>query len=111
MTRPTRTRTTRLMSAGTITLGERRGRARPGTARVQRGMLLLSLTGEELGGVAAVVENPANEVTDLILVRPTHRLEYRLVPVSLIDKVGGAAISLRLSKKNLASLAIHQPEP
>lgn len=72
---------------------------------VSRGMVILTQAGWEAGKVAAVVvEDPGQQVTHLLLVRPHLVSDYRLVPVSLIEEVKEEEVSLGISGEAVESL-------
>lgn len=76
-----------------------------GSIEVSRGMAILTQDGWEAGKVAAVVvEDPSQQVTHLLLVRPHLVSDYRLVPVSLIEEVGEEMVSLGISSEAVESL-------
>ena len=97
--------TTRLMTSGQVQL---EGSTTP--TDIQRGMILLSCEGEELGKLAAVIENYSKEVTDLVLGCAELRLKYRLVPVKLINELGEDKITLDLLVSQVEGLPLYSPK-
>jgi sporulation protein YlmC with PRC-barrel domain len=62
---------------------------------VRRGMAIRTSEGREVGRVAAVViDGPTREVTHIILGRRPQTVEYRLVPIGLVEEVATEAVVL-----------------
>ena len=81
------------------------GTIRP--AEVHRGMTVQTGEGCTAGRVAAVVlVQEQQKVTHLLLMRERQRLEYRLVPVELIEQVDEAAVRLCICHPIVESLPI-----
>lgn len=74
-------------------------------ATVHRGMTVQTGDGQMAGHVAAVVLNQdQQEVTHLLLVQEHQPLDYRLIPVELIDQVGDQKVLLRIFQPAVDSL-------
>ena len=83
--------------------------------QLERGMTLLDKRGYNLGKVVAVLEMN-KQLTHMLLGckkegSEEQQLEYRLIPVSLINRVTEVAISLELVKADLPGFPVHHPEP
>jgi sporulation protein YlmC with PRC-barrel domain len=66
-------------------------------ATVHRGMTVYTGEGHTAGRVAAVVlDQEQQEVTHVLLVQERQLLEYRLIPVELIEQVDDEKILLRI---------------
>lgn len=95
-----------LMESGVLTVHNLGDVAGSG-AEVHRGMSVQTGEGHTAGRVAAVVLDQAQQkVTHLLLMRERQLLEYRLVPVELIDEVGEEAVLLRILPSVVESLPI-----
>lgn len=89
------------MDDADISSGER------GQTTVHRGMTVQTGEGSTSGRVAAVVLDQAQQkVTHILLMRERHLLEYRLVPVELIEQVGEEAVRLCIFHPIVESLPI-----
>jgi hypothetical protein len=72
---------------------------------VRREMALLGRDGAALGTVAAVVvDGHMQAATHLLLAWRHPELEYRLIPLPLIERVEGQAIRLRISGLDVSRL-------
>lgn len=72
---------------------------------VRRAMAILGSDGRAMGQVAAVViEGAGPAVTHLLLCRLAPEPEYRLAPVSLIERVDAAAVHLRIPGHEVMTL-------
>ena len=100
-----------LMESGSLAL-EHRHDADRGTCaccgvEVHRGMVVQTSEGHIAGRVAAVVlEQGEQAITHLLLLRERQLLEYRLVPVELIEQVGEEVVLLRILPPVVESLPI-----
>lgn len=75
------------------------------SVEVQRTMPVFSREGVEVGTVAAVVVDPATQATThLLLCQLLPNLEYRLVPLTLIECVNEAVVQLRISSPDVNQL-------
>lgn len=73
--------------------------------KVSRGMTILTRERQEAGKVAAVVvDNDSQKVTHILLTRPRHVPDYRLVPVTLIEQVDEATVLLEICNQAMESL-------
>lgn len=84
----------KLLVSGWIHLGP------PGgiPAEVRREMSIVGSDGVLMGTVAAVVVDAATQkTTHILLCRPHPDLEYRLVPLTLIERVNADAVQLWIS--------------
>ncbi len=91
----------RLLVSGRIHLGP------PDCApvEVRREMTLCGNDGVAIGIVAAVVVDQATQaVTHILLGRLHPKLEYRLVPLTLIERVDADAVQLRISSPDVSRL-------
>lgn len=100
-----------LMESGSLTvhnLDDVEGSAGAGSgAEVHRGMSVQTGEGHMAGRVAAVVlDQEQQKVTHILLMRERHLLEYRLVPVELIEKVGEEAVLLRIFQSVVENLPV-----
>lgn len=67
------------------------------SVEIRREMTLLGNDGVALGTVAAVVVNEASQTATYILLGRRHpNLEYRLVPLPLIERVNEETVQLRI---------------
>ncbi len=67
------------------------------SVEVRRGMTILSSEGHEAGRLAAVIVDKNDQrVTHVLLSRLNQRLDYRLVPMSLIERVHEEQVRLRI---------------
>ena len=79
--------------------------------RVQRGMPILAADETAVGAVAAVVlDCRSRKVTHLLLGQVPPTAVYRLIPLSLIDRIDGETVWLRITDSGIVHLPIHQPE-
>jgi hypothetical protein len=77
----------------------------PVQAAVERGMVVLSCTGEDLGRVAAVViQQITRQVVYLILGHLPHEPRYQCLPVSWIERVEEEAVVLNVGKEVVLAL-------
>lgn len=100
-----------LMESGSLTahnLGNVEGSAGARSeAEVHRGMSVQTGEGRTAGRVAAVVlDQEQQKVTYLLLMRERHLLEYRLVPVELIEEVGEEEVLLRIFQSVVENLPV-----
>ncbi len=74
---------------------------------VTRGMAVTACDGCEVGYVAAVaLDRAAGQVAFLLLARPRQKLEYRVVPASLVEEVRGEVVRLALECELLEQLVV-----
>lgn len=74
-------------------------------ATVHRGMTVHTCEGHTAGHVAAVVlDQDRQQVTHVLLVQERQLLEYRLIPVELIEQVDDEEILLRIFQPAVDSL-------
>jgi hypothetical protein len=67
-------------------------------AEIHRGMTILTTEGEVAGMVAGVIHNRAPHRAEYVLLsRPSQQLEYRMVPVELIQQVNKEAVLLHIA--------------
>jgi hypothetical protein len=79
------------------------GAGRPVT--VERGMAVQTSEGQAAGHVAAVVlGGGCQQMTHVLLVQERRRLEYRLVPVALIQQVDAGQVRLRIMQAGIEGL-------
>jgi len=72
-------------------------------------MSILTREGWEAGKVAAVVvDNDSQNVSHVLLTRPRHVPDYRLVPVTLIERVDEESVLLEICNQAIESLPIRQ---
>lgn len=71
-------------------------------------MKILSCAGEELGSLAAVVENHTGDVTGFLLVRPQPPCEYRLVSAAMIRETSESTITLKLAASEVDGLPTYE---
>lgn len=89
-----------LVESGSLT-AHKTNDAEPGSsttsqAEIRRGMSVQTQEGHTAGRVAAVVlDQDRQKVTHILLMQERKLLEYRLVPVELIEQVENEAIRLR----------------
>jgi sporulation protein YlmC with PRC-barrel domain len=100
-----------LMESGSLTahnLGDVDGCAGASSgAEVRRGMLVQTSEGRTAGRVAAVVlDQEQQKVTHILLMRERQLLEYRLVPVELVEEVGKEAVLLGIFHTVVENLPI-----
>jgi sporulation protein YlmC with PRC-barrel domain len=66
-------------------------------AEIRRGMTILTTEGEVAGTVAGVVNNiEPQQVKYILLSRPSQQIEYRLVPIELVQQVSEETVSLHI---------------
>jgi len=76
-------------------------------AKVHRGMTVQTGDGQTAGRVAAVVlDQDQQKVTHILLLRERKLLEYRLVPVGLIEQVSDEEVLLRILQPVVENLPI-----
>lgn len=76
---------------------------------VKRGMAIFTSDSVEAGKVAAIaIDESTQVVTCIALCRPGQSPEYRLAPISLIERVDEAGILLYISSHDVTSLAKNQ---
>ncbi len=92
-------------------LRRREDAQKPTGPELRRGMTLLSSTKEELGTLAAVVENAAGEVSGFLLVRPQKQFEYLLVAVGLIEEITEEAVTVQLTTTDVDALPPYHRSP
>jgi hypothetical protein len=64
---------------------------------IRRGMVILTTEGEVAGIVAGVINNrEPQQMQYILLSRPSQQLEYRMVPIDLVQQVSEETVSLRL---------------
>jgi hypothetical protein len=79
--------------------------------RVQRGMPIRAADETAVGVVAAVVlDCRSRKVTHLLLGQVPPTAVYRLIPLSLIDRIDGETVCLRTTASKIVHLPLHQPE-
>jgi len=72
---------------------------------IRRGMRVQTVEGHTVGHVAAVLLDQAQQrVTHLLLVQERKQLEYRLVPVELIEQAENETIRLRTAQDVIDNL-------
>ena len=72
---------------------------------VSRGLLILTSEGREAGRVAAVIiDRHSQQATHILLSRLSQLLEYRLVPIALIEQVHQEKVLLRIFNQDVNSL-------
>lgn len=80
-----------------------------GPVEVARGMTIRTSEGREAGQVAAVVvDSHSQAVTHVVLGRLRPALDYRLVPVDLIEQVNAETVSLSILNQAVESLPPRQ---
>jgi len=90
-----------LLVSGWIHLGRPPSEA----VQVRREMIVFGSDGVALGRVAAVVVDLATQATTHVLLgRLAPDLEYRLVPLSLIERVDEAGVRLQISSLDVSQL-------
>jgi len=95
----------RLFESGPISL--KRENALP--VVVNRGMLIVTNEGWEVGKVAAVVVDTQHQkVTHVLLTRPRLAPDYRLVPVNLIEQVDENNVLLDICSQAIDSLPLRK---
>ncbi len=76
---------------------------------IRRGMTIQTREGQVVGKVAAViVDNHRQNVTHLLFSQQHQTLEYRLVPVNLIEQVKEEIVLLNLCQQAIESLPLRQ---
>lgn len=76
-------------------------------ATIHRGMTVETSEGAAVGHVAAVVlDADRQEVTHFLLVQEHQRLEYRLIPVELIQQVGNEKVQLYILQPSVEALPL-----
>lgn len=89
-----------LLESGSLT-AHKTNDAEPGSSttrqvEIRRGMRVQTLEGHTAGRVAAVVlDQDQQKVTHILLLQERKSLEYRLVPVELIEQVENEELRLR----------------
>ena len=89
-----------LVESGSLT-AHKTNDAAPGSSttrqgEIRRGMRVQTLEGHTAGHVAAVVlDQDQQKVTHVLLLQERKSLEYRLVPVELIEQVANEELRLR----------------
>lgn len=74
-------------------------------AAVERGMVVLSCTGDDLGRIAAVaIHTITRQAVYLILGHLPHEARYQCLPVSWIDRLEGDAVILNVGKEVVLAL-------
>ena len=74
---------------------------------VHRGMVVQTSEWHTVGRVAAVVlEQEKQVITHILMMRERQLLEYRLVPVELIEEVNEGAVLLRIFQSVVESLPV-----
>jgi hypothetical protein len=64
---------------------------------IRRGMTILTTEGEMVGTVAGVIKDTEpQEVKYILLSRPSQYIEYRMVPVELIQQISEETVSLHI---------------
>jgi hypothetical protein len=65
---------------------------------IHRGMKILTTEGEVAGVVAGVIHNKAPHRAEYILLsRPSQQLEYRMVPVELVQQIDRESVLLHIA--------------
>jgi hypothetical protein len=77
---------------------------------VHRGMIIMTRAGEKAGFSAGVVVRQADEDAAFVLLgRLPVTSEYRLIPVTLINRIDGETIHLNADCDEILKLHLHQP--
>jgi hypothetical protein len=72
---------------------------------IHRGMKILTTEGEVAGMVAGVIHNRTPHKAEYILLsRPSQQLEYRMVPVELIQQVSRETVLLHIAAPVISTL-------
>ncbi|MBE2223721.1 MAG: DUF2171 domain-containing protein [Anaerolineae bacterium] len=96
----------KLLISGFITLAQECA-----PVSLQRGMSVLAQEGVIVGAVAAVVLNSGRqEITHFLLGQVPPTAVYRLIPLSLIDRIDGDMVWLRIPSEKISDLPLHQPD-
>jgi hypothetical protein len=67
----------------------------PASIEIRRGMTILTKAGDVAGTVAGVINNrEPQHVKYILLSRPSQQLEYRLVPIALVQQVSKKTVVL-----------------
>lgn len=78
---------------------------------VQRGMSVRASNGSAVGVVAAVVLNCLSQkITHILLGKLPPTAVYRLIPLSLFDRVDDESVWLRASPTKIETLPVRQPD-
>ena len=78
--------------------------------KINRGMAILTKTGEEAGfSAGVVVPQGMDEATYILLGRLPVTAEYRLIPTKLIARVEDENIHLNVNCDEILKLHLHQP--
>lgn len=95
----------KLLISGFITLAQDSA-----PVSLQRGMAVLTQEGVTVGAVAAVVLNSGRqEITHFLLGQVPPTAVYRLIPLSLIDKIDEEVVWLHIPSEKISTLPLHQP--
>jgi hypothetical protein len=64
---------------------------------IRRGMTILTTEGEVAGIVAGVIHNGIpNQVEYILLSRPSQKIEYRMIPIELVQQVDEERVHLHI---------------
>ncbi len=78
---------------------------------LQRGMAVLAQDKVDVGAVAAVVLNCGRqELTHFLLGQIPPTAVYRLIPLSLIDRLDGEMVWLHIPSDKVSTLPLHQSD-
>jgi hypothetical protein len=96
----------KLLISGLITLAQDSA-----PVSLQRGMSVLAQDRVVVGAVAAVVLNyRQQEITHLLLGQVPPTAVYRLIPLSLIDRIDKEVVWLRIPSEKIGTMPLHQPD-
>ncbi len=89
----------------------RLGKPEAGLVELRRGMAVVDQAGQEAGAVAAVVLDCARQtITQVLLGHLPQTADYRLIPLSLIDRIDEGTVWLSITGADIENLPIHQPD-
>ena len=81
------------------------------SVELRRGMAILLQDEYAAGAVAAIVlDCQSQEVTHILLGQVPPTSDYRLIPLSLIDRIDRETVWLRASVADIEKLPVHQPD-
>lgn len=97
----------KLLVSGLIRLGK----PEAGLVELRRGMSVADRVGQEAGTVAAVVLDCVRKaVTHVLLGHLPLTADYRLIPLSLIDRIDKETVWLSITGAEIEALPTHQPD-
>ncbi|MCB0016167.1 MAG: hypothetical protein KDE09_00185 [Anaerolineales bacterium] len=97
----------KLLVSGLIRLGN----PEAGLVELRRGMAVVDRVGHEAGTVAAVVLDCARKaVTHVLLGHLPLTADYRLIPLTLIDRINEETVWLSITGTEIETLPTHQPD-